>query len=147
MRYRLLLILCLLSAIGVFSSKAQNQGADPYKQLEQKAVDLLGKNYNLSKSFRFTLQKNDDNAMAHRQYIFSKTSNYAIAFAGDANKEDMVQIMVYDANNELVAKNINNSLILRFTPPKGGIYRITFQSNLDTDINAVGVVGFAAKGQ
>ena len=135
-----LLLACPLQA-------QQDEDDDKYKKFEQDAISLLGKEFVLSKTYRFKLVKDGDNAMAHQQYVFSKTSNYSIAIAGNLDKPDQVQIRVYDENNQLVAKNTNNTTTLRFTPPKGGIYRITFESTSEKDLLAVGAIGFAKKEQ
>ena len=125
-----LLLACPLQA-------QQDEDDDKYKKFEQDAISLLGKEFVLSKTYRFKLVKDGD----------SKTSNYSIAIAGNLDKPDQVQIRVYDENNQLVAKNTNNTTTLRFTPPKGGIYRITFESTSEKDLLAVGAIGFAKKEQ
>ncbi len=135
-----LLLTCPLQA-------QQDEDDDKYKKFEQEAIGLLGKEFVLSKTYRFKLVKGGDNALTHQQYVFSKTSNYSIAIAGNLDKPDQVQIRVYDENNQLVAKNTNNTTTLRFTPPKGGIYRITFESTSEKDLLAVGAIGFAKKEQ
>ena len=123
----------------------QQKELSEFTKHEQTAISTLPKGYQLSKSYRLRLKKDQNTEDGEYQSILSKSSNYVIVLSGSFPTNEKIDIRILNQEGKIIAQNTDGKSVLKFSPTVAGIYKVVFNTNTDKEFLVASALGFSKK--
>lgn len=123
----------------------QQKELSEFSKHEQTAISNLPKGYQLSKSYRLRLKKDQNTEEGEYLSILSKTSSYVIVLSGSFSQNEKIDIRILNQEGKVILQNTDGKNILKFSPTVAGIYKVIFNTNTDKEFLVASAIGFAKK--